>query len=172
LFAIVSAVAFTAVLGTVSGLILAASGAVAHDIMDRLMGIQMSASEKVVVARMAAVVVGCVAVYLGIVFEGMNVSYLAGWAFALAAATNLPALLMTLFWRGATSKGVVASMLVGMTTALVLILISPEMYVRYGLLAAEAPLPLNNPALIALPLSWLTLVLVSRRTASTALPTV
>ncbi|MDD2557482.1 MAG: cation acetate symporter [Desulfuromonadaceae bacterium] len=172
LFATVSAVAFTAVLGTVSGLILAASGAVAHDIMDRLMGIQMSASEKVVVARMAAVVVGCVAVYLGIVFEGMNVSYLAGWAFALAAATNLPALLMTLFWRGATSKGVVASMLVGMTTALVLILISPEMYVRYGLLAAEAPLPLNNPALIALPLSWLTLVLVSRRTASTALPTV
>lgn len=166
LFAIVSAVAFTAVLGTVSGLILAASGAVAHDIMDRLMGIHMSTTEKVVVARMAAVVIGCVAVYLGIVFEGMNVSYLAGWAFALAAATNLPALLMTLFWRGATSKGVVASMLVGMTTALTLILISPEMYVRYGLLAAEAPLPLNNPALIALPLSWLTLVLVSRRTAN------
>ncbi|MDY0212919.1 MAG: cation acetate symporter [Desulfuromonadaceae bacterium] len=171
LFAIVSAVAFTAVLGTVSGLILAASGAVAHDIMDRLMGIQMSATEKVVVARMAAVVVGCIAIYLGIVFEGMNVSYLAGWAFALAAATNLPALLMTLFWHGATSKGVVASMLVGMITALTLILISPEMYVRYGLLAAEAPLPLNNPALIALPLSWLTLVMVSRRTASTVFPT-
>ena len=166
LFAIVSAVAFTAVLGTVSGLILAASGAVAHDIMDRLMGIHMSATEKVVVARMSAIVVGCVAVYLGIVFEGMNVSYLAGWAFALAAATNLPALLMALFWQGATSKGIVASMLVGMSSALTLILISPEMYVRYGLLASEAPLPLNNPALIALPLSWVTLVLVSRRTAN------
>lgn len=166
LFAIVSAVAFTAVLGTVSGLILAASGAVAHDIMDRLMGIHMNATEKVVAARMAAIVVGCIAVYLGIVFEGMNVSYLAGWAFALAAATNLPALLMALFWQGATSKGIVASMLVGMSSALTLILISPEMYVRYGLLASEAPLPLNNPALIALPLSWITLILVSRRTSA------
>jgi cation/acetate symporter len=164
LFAVVSAVAFTAVLGTVSGLILAASGAVAHDIMDRLMGIHMSAAEKVVAARMSAVVVGCIAVYLGIVFEGMNVSYLAGWAFALAAATNLPALLMALFWQGATSRGVIASMLVGLSSALTLILISPEMYLRYGLLASEAPLPLNNPALIALPLSWLTLVLVSRHT--------
>jgi cation/acetate symporter len=164
LFAIVSAIAFTAVLGTVSGLILAASGAVAHDIMDRLMGIHMSASEKVVAARMSAIVVGCIAVYLGIVFEGMNVSYLAGWAFALAAATNLPALLMALFWQGSTSKGIIASMLVGMSSALVLILLSPEMYVRYGLLASEAPLPLNNPALIALPLSWITLILVSRRT--------
>lgn len=169
LFAIVSAVAFTAVLGTVSGLILAASGAVAHDIMDRVMGVHMSATEKVVAARMSAVVVGCIAVYLGIVFEGMNVSYLAGWAFALAAATNLPALLMGLFWQGATSKGIVASMLVGMTSALTLILISPEMYVRYGLLASEAPLPLNNPALIALPLSWVTLILVSRRTTCSVL---
>jgi cation/acetate symporter len=55
-------------------------------------------------------------------------------------------------------------MLVGLSSALTLILISPEMYLRYGLLASEAPLPLNNPALIALPLSWLTLVLVSRHT--------
>ncbi len=170
LFAIVSAVAFTAVLGTVSGLILATSGAVAHDIMDRLMGIHMSATEKVVVARLSAVVVGCIAIYLGIVFEGMNVSYLAGWAFALAAATNLPALLMALFWQGATSKGVVASMLVGMSSALTLILLSPEMYVRYGLLASEAPLPLNNPALIALPLSWVTLVVVSRCTTNALSP--
>ncbi|WP_320056580.1 cation acetate symporter [Desulfuromonas thiophila] len=164
LFAVVTAVAFTAVLGTVSGLIVAASGAVAHDIMDRFMGLQMSATDKVVAGRLVAVVLGCIAIWLGIVFEGMNVSYLAGWAFALAAAANLPALLLALFWPRATWQGLVASIITGLVAALLLILLSPEMYLRYGLLAADAPFALNQPALVALPLSTLVLVLVSRLT--------
>ncbi|MBN2644403.1 MAG: cation acetate symporter [Desulfuromonadaceae bacterium] len=164
LFAVVTAVAFTAVLGTVSGLIIAASGAVAHDIMDRVLGLTMNATEKVVSGRLAAVLIGCISIYLGIVFEGMNVSYLAGWAFALAASANLPALLMALFWSRTTRQGVIASVLVGLVSALALIMLSPEMYLRYGLLASEAPFALNNPALVAIPLSWLTLIAVSLRT--------
>lgn len=161
-FAVVTAIALSAVLGSVSGLIIAASGAVAHDIMDRFMGVSMTATEKVVAGRMAAVITGCCAIYFGIVFEGMNVSYLAGLAFALAAAANLPALVMVIYWRQTTSTGVVCSMAVGLIGSLVLIMLSPEMYVRYGLLASDAPFALNNPAIVMLPLSWFVLFVISR----------
>ncbi|MDY0189458.1 MAG: cation acetate symporter [Desulfuromonas sp.] len=162
-FAIVTAIAFSAVLGTVSGLIIAASGAVAHDIMDRVLGIKMTALEKVAAGRIAAVIVGCVAIYLGLVFEGMNVSYLAGWAFAVAASANLPALLMALFWQRTTSRGVVAAILSGLVISLALILLSPEMYLRYGYDAIQAPVQLNHPAIIAMPISLLALIVVSLR---------
>jgi cation/acetate symporter len=165
-FAILTAIAFAAVLGSVSGLILAASGAVAHDIMDRVLGLRMTALEKVAAGRIAAVIVGCIAIYLGLVFEGMNVSYLAGWAFAVAASANLPALLMALFWRKTTSGGVVAAIFSGLVVSLALILISPEMYARYGYLAADAPLHLNHPAIISMPISLLALIVVSLRSSA------
>lgn len=168
-FAIVTAIAFSAVLGTVSGLIIAASGAVAHDIMDRVLGMKMTALEKVAAGRIAAVVVGCVAIYLGLVFEGMNVSYLAGWAFAVAASANLPALLMALFWRRTTSHGVVAAILSGLIISLCLILLSPEMYVRYGYAATQAPIQLNHPAIIAMPISLVALIVVSLRGRSVSI---
>ena len=168
-FAVVTAIAFAAVLGSVSGLIIAASGAVAHDIMDRVLGMKMTALEKVAAGRIAAVIVGCVAIYLGLVFEGMNVSYLAGWAFALAASTNLPALAAALFWRRTTSQGIVASISSGLIISLVLILVSPEMYVRYGYLATEAPIQLNHPAIIAMPISALAVIIVSLRTKKSVL---
>ncbi len=95
----------------------------------------------------------------------MNVSYLAVLTFALAAAANLPALLMALFWSRTTGKAVVCSMLTGLIGSIVLILLSPEMYVRYGRPAADAPFALNNPALVMLPLSLVVLILVSRRSA-------
>ena len=64
--------------------------------------------------RMSAFIVGCGAIYFGLIFEGMNVSYLAGLTFALAAAANLPALLMALFWSKTTGRAVVCSMLTGL----------------------------------------------------------
>ncbi len=148
-------------LGTVSGLIVAASGAVAHDLMDNFLGLKMTDAGKVRAGKISAVVVGCIAIYLGIVFEGMNVSFLVGWAFAVAASANLPAILMLLFWKKTTAKGVTASILVGLTSALGLILISPDMWVRYGLLPQDAPIQFNSPALISIPLSVLALVVVS-----------
>lgn len=161
LFAVISAIAFATVLGTVSGLIVAASGAVAHDLMDRYLKIEMTDAGKVWAGKVAAIVVGIIAMGLGIAFKGMNVSYLVGWAFAVAASANLPAIIMLLFWRKTTSKGISASILVGMVSALGLILLSPDMFVRYGLDKASAPLNLNNPAIISVPLSFLTLVVVS-----------
>ena len=161
LFAIISSIAFATVLGTVSGLIVAASGAVAHDLMDNFFGMKMQDKNKVLAGKIAAVVVGGIAIYLGIVFEGMNVSFLVGWAFAIAASANLPAILMLLFWKRTTAQGVAASILVGIVSALGLILISPDMYVRYGLLPSDAPISFNSPAAISIPLSFLALVFVS-----------
>lgn len=161
LFAVISSLAFATVLGTVSGLIVAASGAVAHDLMDNFLGMQMSDAGKVRAGKIAAVVVGGIAIYLGIIFEGMNVSFLVGWAFAVAASANLPAILMLLFWKKTTAKGIAASILVGLTSSLGLILVSPDMWVRYGKLPADAPVQFNSPALISIPLSFLALVIVS-----------
>ncbi|MHB0911845.1 MAG: solute symporter family protein [Armatimonadota bacterium] len=162
LFAIISAIAFATVLGTVSGLIVAASGAVAHDLMDRLFDMKLTDHKKVMAGKISAVGVGIIAIFLGIKYQGINVSYLVGWAFAVAASANLPAIIMLLFWNKTTSKGIAASILVGMVTALGMILLSPEMYKElYGLNPDTAIVPIDNPAIISVPLSFITLIVVS-----------
>lgn len=164
LFAVISAVAFATVLGTVSGLIVASSGAIAHDLMDRFMGVKMTDKQKVASGKIAAFAVGIVAIILGILFKGMNVSFLVGWAFAVAASANLPAIIMLLFWKKTTAKGITSSIILGVVSALTIILLSPTMYVRYGLNPADAPIPLDNPGLISIPFSFLVLIVVSLAT--------
>ncbi len=168
LFAVISAIAFATVLGTVSGLIVASSGAVAHDLLDRFFSLKMTDKQKVYAGKLAALMVGLVAIILGIIFEGMNVAFLVGWAFAVAASANLPAIIMLLFWKKTTAKGIMASILVGMVSAVGLILISPSMYAKYYGVTRDqvleqglSPLPLDNPGIIAIPLSFITLVIVS-----------
>ncbi|MBW2477712.1 MAG: cation acetate symporter [Deltaproteobacteria bacterium] len=169
LFAVISSLAFATVLGTVSGLIVASAGAVAHDLMDNFLGMNMTEKGKVLAGKISAMVIGGIAIYLGIIFEGMNVSFLVGWAFAVAASANLPAILMILFWKKTTAQGVAASILVGLTSALGLILISPDMWVRYGLLPQDAPIAFNSPAAISIPASFAALILVSLLTQKKAI---
>lgn len=164
LFAVISAIAFATVLGTVSGLIVASSGAVAHDLMGQYAGFRFTDTGKVRAGKIAAVVVGAAAILLGILFKGMNVSFLVGWAFAVAASANLPSIMMMLFWKKTTAQGITASVLVGMSSAMILILLSPSMFDRYGLGAARAPIPFDNPGIFSIPLSFITLVAVSLMT--------
>jgi len=162
LFAIISAIAFTTVLGTVSGLILASAGAVTHDLLINVCGVQLADHEQVRVAKIASVAVGSIAIVLGILFQNMNVTYLVGWAFSVAASANLPALVMLLFWKGTTKEGVVAGVVVGMVSSLVWILLSGETYAQvYGLNAADAIAPFSQPGIVTIPLGFLTLVGVS-----------
>jgi len=161
LFSMISAIAFATVLGTVSGLLVAAAGAVAHDFMGTLRGISMTDKQKVIAGKITAFSVGIIAIILGILFKGMNVSFLVGWAFAVAASANLPAIIMVLFWKKTTAKGIVASIIVGIFTALGMILLSPSMYTHYGLNPDLAPIPFSNPGIISIPLSFLTIVVVS-----------
>ena len=164
LFSVISSLAFATVLGTVSGLIVASAGAVAHDLMDNFLGMNMTDAGKVRAGKISAMIIGGIAIYLGIIFEGMNVSFLVGWAFAVAASANLPAILMILFWKKATAQGVAASIFIGLTSSLGLILVSPDMWVRYGLLPQDAPVAFNSPAAISIPASVLTLIIVSLMT--------
>lgn len=161
LFSIISAIAFATILGTVSGLIVATSGAVAHDVMDKFMQIKMNDNQKVRAGRVAAIVAGIIAICLGILFQGQNVSFLVGLAFAIAASANLPAIIMLLFWKKTTSKGIAWGIVVGMATCLLLISLSPTMYVIYGLKKEDALIPLENPGIVSIPLGFLTLILVS-----------
>lgn len=162
LFAAISAIAFTTVLGTVSGLIIASSGAVVHDLMVSVFRIDLNDYNKVRVARFASVAVGVIAIILGILFEKMNVNYLVGWAFSVAASANLPSLVMLLFWKRTTKQGITAAILVGMTSSLAWILLSGDTYKNvYGLDGQDAIVPFSQPGIVTIPLGFLTLVLVS-----------
>ncbi len=165
LFAIITALAFATVLGTVSGLIVAASGAVANDLMDKYMNRSMSGKAKVVAAKITAITVGVVAVVLGILFRGVNVGFLVGLAFAVAASANFPAIIMVLFWKRTTAAGIISSIFVGIIVSLGIILAGPDLFKLYGFSAADAWIPLGQPAIVAMPLSFLTLITVSLLTA-------
>ena len=165
LFAAISAIAFTTVLGTVSGLILASSGAVTHDLLVTVMGMKLNDEQQVRVAKIASVVVGLVAIVLGIVFQELNVSYLVGWAFSVAASANLPALVMCLFWSRTTRQGVIAAISVGMISSLGWILLSADTFEKvYGLDPELALMPFSQPGIVTIPLGFLTLVTVSLMT--------
>jgi len=162
LFAVISAIAFTTVLGTVSGLIMAGSGAVAHDLVENVAGLRMTDHEKVRVGKLAAVGLGVVAMALGILFKGFNVGFLVGWAFNIAASANLPALVMLLFWPRTTKQGITAAVTVGMTASLAWILLSADTFEKvYGISRDLAPMPFSQPGLVTIPLGFLVLVVVS-----------
>ena len=165
LFAIISAIAFTTVLGTVSGLIIAASGAVVHDLLTDVLKIEMNDHSKVRIGKISAVCVGLVAIMLGILFKGMNVNYLVGWAFSIAASANLPALLMLLFWKGTTKQGITAAVTVGMVTSLGWVLTSAETLEKvYGVSPDLAWVPFSQPGIVTIPLGFIVLVVVSLMT--------
>ncbi len=166
IFAFITAIAFATILGTVAGLIVASSGAIAHDFIDNYLKKNLSEKAKVRAGRIAAFSVGVIAIILGILFKGMNVSFLVGLAFSIAASANLPAILMILFWKKTTSNGISASIVTGIITSVGIILLSPSMYEKYGLNPADAPIPIDNPGIFSIPASFLVLVLVSLFTQS------
>ncbi len=165
LFAVISAIAFTTVLGTVSGLILAASGAVVHDLLTHVLHVELDDFDKVRVGKWVAVGVGVVAMLLGIAFEQLNVSFLVGWAFNVAASANLPSLVMLLFWPKTTKQGITWGIFVGMCSSLLWILCSAQAFRDvYGWDPALAPVPFSQPGIVTIPLGFLVLIAVSLMT--------
>jgi cation/acetate symporter len=170
LFAVISAVAFTTVLGTVSGLVMAGAGAVAHDLMKDVLGMRMSDAQQVRSGKIAAAALGLGSIALGILFEKMNVTFLVGWAFNLAASANLPALVMLLFWKRTTKQGIIAAMATGLVVSLGWILASADTMEKvYGYSAADAAaktiVPFSQPAIVTVPLGFAVLAVVSLLTA-------
>ena len=113
------------------------------------------------VSRIATVAIGMVAIGLGILFEQMNIAFLVGLTFGVAASANFPVLIMAMYWDGLTTRGAVYGGLAGLISALALVIGSPSVWV--GVLGhAEALFPYDQPALFSMPLAFVTIVLVSK----------
>jgi cation/acetate symporter len=162
-FAIISSIAFATILGTVSGLIMAASGAIAHDIYTEYLGKKGDDRKTLRVSKLTAVLVGLVAIGLGIAMEGQNVAFLVGLAFAVAASANIPALICLLFWKKTTSQGVIAGILVGLVLSITLILIGPAI-----MGSEDAFFSLSNPGIVSIPVGFAVTIGVSLLTQKSA----
>ncbi|MDD5057104.1 MAG: cation acetate symporter [Sideroxydans sp.] len=128
MLAFVAAVAFATIVAVVAGLVLAAASAMAHDIyVGVIRGDHATPKEQVVAARVASVLVGIIAITVGIMAKGQNVAHLVALAFAVAASSNLPAVFLTLYWKKCNTTGIMLGMIVGAVTAIGLVMISPNM---------------------------------------------
>jgi cation/acetate symporter len=150
--AFVAAVAFATIVAVVSGLVLAAASAMAHDIyVGVIKGDRASPQEQVMAARVSSIIVGIMAILVGIAAEGQNVAHLVALAFAVAASSNLPAVFLTLYWKRCNTYGIVAGMLVGAITAIALVMISPNMTYPKAVLSAANKVLEGEPAQPAKP---------------------
>lgn len=159
-----AAVAFATILAVVAGLALAGASALSHDLyVGVLRHGEANEKEEVKVAKGATVLLGVLAIALGLLFEKQNVAFMVGLAFAVAASANFPALLLSIVWRRFTTAGAVASILTGLTLSVVLIILGPAVWqdvFQAATIAAKgipspAPFPLKNPALISVPAAFL-----------------
>jgi cation/acetate symporter len=150
----IAAVAFATILAVVAGLTLSGAAALSHDLWVNVFRHGRATDrEQLVVARAATLVLGALAIALGILFKGQNVAFMVGLAFAIAASANFPALFLSMFWRGFSTAGAVASMITGTSAAVLLIALSPTVQIDI-LKNASAIFPLKNPGLVTVPLSF------------------
>jgi cation/acetate symporter len=157
----ISAVAFATILAVVAGLTLSGAAALSHDLWVNVVRRgRPESDEELRVARLATVGLGALAIALGISLEGQNVAFMVALAFAIAASANFPALLLSISWPRLTTAGAVASMLTGTASTLLLIGLSPTIQVKV-LGNPNAPFPLENPALVTIPLSFAVAIGVS-----------
>jgi cation/acetate symporter len=158
---VLSAVAFATILAVVAGLALAGASAISHDLYASVLK-KGHASEKdeMRVSRIATVAIGLVAIGLGILFEQMNIAFLVGLTFGVAASANFPVLIMAMYWKGLTTRGALWGGLTGLVSALALVICAPAVWV--GVLGHEKALfPYDQPALFSMPLAFLVIVVVS-----------
>jgi cation/acetate symporter len=162
--AVIAGVAFATILAVVAGLVLSASSAVAHDVWSSIIRKgKDSEREEVWVAKLAAVGIGIIAMVIAIAGgEGLNVSFMVGLAFAIAASANFPALLLALTWPRFNTTGAVCGVLAGVGSALLLIIISPIVWTGppgEPNTGAFTWYDLNNPGIISIPLGFLGCIL-------------
>ncbi|CAA9430647.1 MAG: Putative cation/acetate symporter [uncultured Rubrobacteraceae bacterium] len=162
-FAFISAVAFATIVAVVAGLVVAASSAFAHDFYTNVIrGGEATQEEQFRAARYAAIGISVAAILLALPAESFNVAFLVALAFAVAASANVPVILLTIFWKRFNTTGAVTGMLVGLISAVVLVMISPNVLTGPNpeppatpIIPIDALFPLKSPALISVPLGFL-----------------
>ncbi|HEY8343180.1 MAG TPA: cation acetate symporter, partial [Calditerricola sp.] len=149
--AFISAVAFATILAVVAGLVISAASAFAHDFYTNVIRHgRATEAEQMKVAKIASVGIGIASILLALLAKDMNVAYLVGLAFAVAASANVPVIVLTLFWKRFNTAGAVVGMLTGLISSVGLVLISPNVMSK-----ETALFPLNNPAIVSVPLGFL-----------------
>ena len=162
-FAFISAVAFSTIVAVVAGLVVAASSAFAHDFYTNVIrGGEATQEEQFRAARYAAIGISVAAILLALPAESFNVAFLVALAFAVAASANVPVILLTIFWKRFNTTGAVTGMLVGLISAVVLVLLSPNVLTGPNPAPPATPIipidyifPLKSPALVSVPLGFL-----------------
>jgi cation/acetate symporter len=161
-----AAVAFATILAVVSGLALAGASAISHDLYARVIKKGKVSEEKEIrVSKIATICLGIVAIALGIIFEKQNVAFMVGLAFGVAAAANFPVLILSMYWKGLTTRGALAGGFSGLVSAVLFVLLSKSVWV--AVLKFPAPIfPYDQPALFAMPIAFLSAFVVSKADAS------
>ena len=155
LLGFLAAVAFATILAVVSGLALAGASAISHDLYARVIkkGTASEASE-IRVSKIATICLGFVAIVLGILFEKQNIAFMVGLAFGVAAAANFPVLILSMYWKGLTTRGALFGGYGGLVSAVLFVLFSKSVWV--DVLGNKAALfPYTQPALFAMPIAFL-----------------
>ncbi|OEO25962.1 cation acetate symporter [Pseudomonas sp. J237] len=162
----ISAVAFATILAVVAGLALSGASAVAHDLYACVIRKgQATEKEEMRMSRIATLVIGALAVILGLLFESQNIAFLSGLVLAIAASVNFPVLFLSMFWKGLTTRGAVAGSVFGLFSAVILLILSPVVWVNL-LHHDRALFPYSNPALFSMTLAFLGAWLLSVTDAS------
>ena len=159
----ISAVAFATILAVVAGLTLSGASAVSHDLYATvIMKGRPPAGTELRVSRATTLVLGVIAVLLGIAFEKQNVAFMVSLAFAIAASANFPVLILSLLWKDCTTRGAVIGGFLGLASSLLLTLLSPSVWVdTLGNPAGSAPFPYTSPALFSMTIAFAAIWLFS-----------
>ena len=157
----ISAVAFATILAVVAGLTLAGASALSHDLyVGAIRKGESSEEQEIKITRIAVLLLGIIAIVLGIAFKDQNIAFVVGLAFAIAASTNFPALIMSISWKRFTTAGAVASMITGLVLSVILIILSKTVWV--DILKNPAPIfPYKNPAIISMTAAFIVGIIVS-----------
>ncbi len=151
----ISAVAFATILAVVAGLTLSGASAVSHDIYASVIRKgQATSQEEMRVSRITVLSLGVLAILFGLIFENQNIAFMVGLAFAVAASANFPILMLSMFWKGLTTRGAVIGGFSGLILALLLIILGPSVWVQ--VLHNDAPIfPYGNPAIVSIPAAFI-----------------
>ena len=155
LLGFISAVAFATILAVVSGLTLAGASAISHDLYASVFAHgNVNEQQEVRVSKMATLVLGVIAILLGIAFEQQNVAYLVGLTFSVAASANFPILITSIFWSKMTTKGALLGGWLGLVSSTLFVILGPTVWtdvLKFG----DAIFPFKNPALFSMTISFL-----------------
>ena len=161
-YGFISAVSFATILAVVAGLAISGAGAISHDLyVNVCKNGKCDADTEMKVTKRATIALGLLAILLGIIFEGQNVAFMVGLAFSIAASVNFPIILLCIYWRGLSTRGVFYGGLIGLFGVIGLVVLSPSIWV--DILGFESAIfPYSYPAIFSMPITFIAIYIISK----------